>query len=421
MRKRARTGLSGGRSARIVPTGSTDRFLGEVWSLDVCRQRGNWIKPGEKKWSRIESVAMKHAMSKSMSWALAAFLFLPLLSAEDATGSVSGTVVCADGNSPARGAKVAVIPVDQLLSRETGSAPGATTSDFSGTYEIRAISPGTYIVNATLDGYSDDLKLVLSVLNMFSLDDKRKLLAAFPQVTVKAGTATRKDLVLRRAAAISGHVTVDFGGLAGRVQVTAARIVSLGSASSPISIASGSEPFTQSSLTDDRGEFRIAGLPAGQYRISVRITETYFGSVINKGEVHVQPQRSGTAELKVYAPEALEEGHTRIFRVNEGDEITDADITIPTRILHSIGGIATEVGVPAAGVSISIEREGTSIEGSDAVSMPDGSYRFDLLPPGNYILRAKHGRLSGHDAVQLQDSDILDANINLHGPSTQMQ
>jgi hypothetical protein len=350
----------------------------------------------------------------------AIFLFLSPVSAQDATGAVSGTVLCNDGNTPARGAKIELIPLEQLLNQSAAVGSKSTNSDFTGTYEMRSLTPGTYIVNATLDGYDDDLKLVRSAADAFSPEDKKKLFESFPQVIIKPGASTRKDLLLRRAAAISGRVAVDMGGTPGRVLVTATRIFVHEASSSLVTLSEKVLPFEQSTVSDDRGAFRIAGLPAGMYRVSLRITEAYFAAGFENGKVHLQPERPGTAELIVFAPEALDDSNARIISVNDGDEITDADITVPTRILHSIAGTVTERGAPASSVTITLERKGGSMLDCSAISMPDGSYRFDLLPSGSYILRAKDtvSSSAGETFVQILDSDVLDSNIDLHGPES---
>ena len=367
----------------------------------------------------LELVAMRYPAKSAFAF-LAGFLTLilpPLLSAQNPSGSVSGAIICDDGNAPARGAKVTLIPLNQLLSRtEEGSK--STSTDFSGVYELRSVPAGTYVLNATMDGYDDDVKLVLSALDTFNLEDRKKLIAALPQITVKPGASVREDLVLRRAGAISGHAIVDLGGVPGRVSVTATRITTVGMPVSLIDRSQKPEPFTQSALTDDRGVFRIAGLPAGKYRISLRIAEAFFSAQIGKhGEVHVQPERPGTAELEVYAPESFNEASARTFDLHDGDEITDADITVPMRLLHSVAGVVTRGGAPVAGFPITLERKGESMLEYSAVSMPDGSYRFDLIPKGNYIVRAKDASSSsvGETSIQITDSDILDANIDIRG------
>lgn len=345
--------------------------------------------------------------------------------AQQVSGAITGYITCSDGNFPARGATVELIPVARLLSGASGSSTAnsaRTTTDFSGSYEIGTVDAGTYIVNATFDGYSDDLKLVRAVLERYSVDDQKNLLAAFPQVTIKPGSNARKDLVLRRAASISGRVAVDLGGTAGKTRVTASLVSgSLVGASSSDSKAK-SISYSQSSVTDDRGYYRIAGLPPGRYRLSAVLTEAFFGTRLSGGEKFVlEPQRSGVAQLTVFAPESLEEAAAKLIDVQDGDEITVADITVPARLLHSIGGTVTQGGAPTAGVVISLQRQDGSVQDSASISMPDGSYRFDLLPPGTYTIRAKPMGSSeldvkppfGQVSVQLVDTDVLDANIDI--------
>ena len=348
-----------------------------------------------------------------------------LVRAQQASGAITGLVTCSDGNFPARGATVELIPVARLLpgTRESSASNSATTTtDFSGSYEIYAVDPGTYIINATFDGYSDDLKLVRSVLDRYSVNDQRTLLAAFPQVTIKPGSNAKKDLVLHRAGSISGHVAVDLGGTAGKTLVTATLVSGSLVGDSLRNSKAKSVSYSQSGVTDDRGNYRIAGLPPGKYRLSTVLKEGFFGLKSGSAEkIVIEPQRSGVAQLTVFAPEALKETAAKTIAVQDGDEITDADITVPARLLHSISGTVTQGGAPTGGVDISLQRQDDSVQDYESISMPDGSYRFDLLSPGTYTIRAKPmgpsvsdlRPLLGQVNIQLIDTDVLDANIDL--------
>jgi hypothetical protein len=337
-----------------------------------------------------------------------------LASAQDSAGSVSGFILCGDDNTPARGAAVSLLPMNGVLD-QTPRGDLSTRTDFKGAYEFASVKPGTYLVHATMDGYGDDTQLALRSLGTASVEEKKKIVTALPQVIVKSGADSRKDVILHRAAAISGRVSVDSGGTAGRIRVTATRI------SDEHASARDGEPFELSGTVDDRGVYRIAGLPEGKYRLSIRITEVFLSAKPDKTSnsgIRLQADRPGTADLAVYAPDALDKASARIVEVKDADEISDADITVPTRLLHSIGGTVMENGVPAAGVSVSVQRRGGSVPGYDAVTLQDGSYRFDLLPSGSYTVRAKpmgsSTTVSGNTSVVLQDSDIEDANIELH-------
>jgi Carboxypeptidase regulatory-like domain len=353
--------------------------------------------------------------------------------AQQASGSISGYITCGDGNFPARGATVELISVARLLSGASGSSTAnsaRTITDFSGWYEIWTVASGTYIVNVTFDGYSDNLKLVRPVLGLYSVDDQKGMLAALPQATIKPGDSARKDLVLRRGASISGRVAVDLGGTAGKTLVTASLVSgSLVGASTNESKAK-SVPYSQSGFTDDRGYYRIAGLPPGRYRLSAVLKESFFGTRLNGGEtIDLEPLRSGVAQLTVFAPEALEKAAAKLIDVQDGDEITDADISVPTRFLHSIGGTVTQGGAPTGGIDVSVQRPDGSVQEYETISMPDGFYQFDLLPAGTYTVRAKAMGpsdlgakfLLGQVSIQLIDTDVLDANIDLRTRPNQKQ
>ena len=352
------------------------------------------------------------------------------IQAQQASGSLIGYITCNDGNFPARGATVELIPLGRLLSGASGNSTAnspTTTTDFSGSYEFWSVDPGTYILNATFEGYSDDLKLVRSLLEHYSVDDRKSLLASFPQVTIKAASSARQDLVLRRAASISGRVSVDLGGTTGKKLVTASLVSGSPNGTSSSDSKGKSLSYSQSGFTDDRGYYRIAGLPPGKYRLSISIAQSYLGVKLGGGaNVVTEPQRPGVAELTVFAPDALEEAAAKPVDVKVGDEITDADITVPARLLHSIGGTVTQGGAPIGGIDVSVQRPSGEVQDYEAISMPDGSYRFDLLPPGTYTIRAKpmgsssfgpsgpnERPILGRVSILLNDTDVLDANIDL--------
>lgn len=403
-----------------------------MFTKSNCRVGGDPLATGN---GPVKLIHMNILAKRGAGIALICLSVCPavFVQAQQAPGAITGYVTCSDGNSPARGATVELIPVARLLLGTTGSSPAnsaRTTTDFGGSYEIWTVSAGTYIVNATFDGYSDDLKLVRSVLERYSVDDQKSLLAAFPQVTIKPGTNARKDLVLRRAASISGRVAVDLGGTAGKTQVTASLVSgSLVGASSSDSKAK-SISYSQSGVTDDRGYYRIAGLPPGKYRLSTLISEAFFSARLSGGEnIVIEPQRSGVAQLTVFAPEALEETAAKLIDVRDGDEITNADITVPARFLHSISGTVTQGDAPTGGIGVSVQRGDESERAYESISMPDGNYRFDLLPPGTYTIRARPmgsferdvRPLLGQVSVQLIDNDVLDANIDLRARLNEKQ
>ncbi len=368
--------------------------------------------------------------------------------AQASTGSVAGSVLCDDGDVPARGAKVVLTPLADLFPKQAGAAPdGAeameTTTDFSGGYEFLAVAPGTYLVAANMDGYSDDLALTRTLLPRFTPDEQKLLLGSFPQVTVHTSGSLRQDLVLRRAGAVTGQVTVDVGGtVAPGSPVTATMVAGklIGTAADPLHPVE----FRRQAQTDDRGVYRIAGLPPGTYKVSLQITEAFFSVKLVNGSVIMNAARPGIAGLQTWAPDVLSDSDARLVKVTEGAETDGIDLAVPTRKVHSISGMVTQGGVPLSGASVQIvpsgKKPGTkdaSAFRSDALTLKDGSYRFDLLPQGPYIVRATiysqpaTGGLSvigeakppqtsevkplqrGEAAVTLGETDLEDVDIDL--------
>ena len=272
-----------------------------------------------------------------------------------------------------------------------------------------------------MDGYEDDVRLVRATLNRYPLDQQKSFLGALPQIEVKAEGSVHQDLIIRRAGSISGRVFADAGGPIPQSRVTATLI----SDDLP-SGATGGVPvelpaFTQSAVTDDRGVHRTAGLPPGNYRVSVRVSESFFGTKLGgPQQVTVTPQRTGIADLTIFVPEVLKASEAKVIKVRDGDEVGDADIRVPTGHLHALAGIVSRQGEPVAEVSFRFESDGTRVVQSDALTMPNGSFRFDLLPDGNYTVTAKTYRLGKETSsrtvsVQLHGSDVNDLLIDLAG------
>ncbi len=190
-------------------------------------------------------------------------------------GSVEGQLTCSDGNVPARKATVRLIPLSVFLPKSQSSQgrkqkPLETVTDFDGYYLFPMVPPGSYIVDARSPGYANDLDLIRIVFDRFTEEQKGKLLSGFPEIAVKSFVTARKDVTIHRGGAITGQVSVDTGGTVGQLNVEATLVSSpiLGNVDSHEKQAIPN--FSRNSPIGDRGEFRIAGLPAGKYRLYVR-------------------------------------------------------------------------------------------------------------------------------------------------------
>src|ERR1700753_2160884 len=123
---------------------------------------------------------------RSMPLVLALLLANIFIRAQVATpaaqmGTVEGHVICNDGNVPARKVTVRLIPITNLLpesdtAKTTNLQSPETMTDFDGFYVLSSVMPGTYLVDAKKNGYSDDLGFLRTVMDLLTYDQQKALL-----------------------------------------------------------------------------------------------------------------------------------------------------------------------------------------------------------------------------------------------------
>jgi hypothetical protein len=135
------------------------------------------------------------------------------------------------------------------------------------------------------------------------------------------------------------------------------------------------------SETDDRGVYRLYGLPPGRYVI-------WAG-----GEGWGDPFRGGSGKFpRTYHPDTTDEKQARVIEIKEGSEVTDVDIRFGSaRKTYEAAGrvVDKETGkpVPRCHVSCSSkpEKDGSgSGYSTNAIADGQGAFRLSGLLPGRY-------------------------------------
>lgn len=141
-----------------------------------------------------------------------------------------------------------------------------------------------------------------------------------------------------------------------------------------------------SAQTDDRGIYRIFGIPAGRYKVSVGQESVYRG--VGRGSRSLPT---------TFHPDKSEAAQAAVIEVREGSEATSIDITVGhTREGYAVSGrvVDGETGKPVSNVAISlskitvIDKNTTSGYGgtTDVRSNAEGAFRLEKLPPGRYSI-----------------------------------
>jgi 5-hydroxyisourate hydrolase-like protein (transthyretin family) len=211
-----------------------------------------------------------------------------------ASGTVTGHVLLDDTKGPAHNATVhlqpaaeleADAPSGQTAGRESGSVTVGVQARLDGSFAFSHIAAGHYYVIASCPGYiSPNTLLSLAEersgygdwrpLDLAHAAAKKRILAALPRVTAQPGVPAAIDATLDRGAAISGAVTYDDGTPAAGLRVSALARMTENGKETWAEFNTRPHGQGESVFTDDRGNYRIAGLPARAYIVRVDASRT---------------------------------------------------------------------------------------------------------------------------------------------------
>lgn len=276
---------------------------------------------------------------------------------ESPGGQVSGSLTLR--GKAAAGVVVAVRKND--FSSGTGPLLKAKTNE-DGKYQIAGIPPGTYLIAPMASAF------ILSETNSDGQRGKTLLIAEDESVA-------NVDFAMVRGAVITGKVT-DVNG-----RPVIEDYVSL----IPID-QNNQRPRFHSVPTDDRGIYRMFGIPAGQYKVSVGQGDQSF-SVGGGGRAAFQ---------KTFFPNVTDPGKANVVEVAEGAEATNIDITVGQTIQSfSASGrvVDGDTGKPVTNMMIDLSRtirlnanSSSSGGGTAGHSDRQGEFKIENLVPGKYSI-----------------------------------
>ena len=302
------------------------------------------------------------------------------------TGTITGTVYCADTDLPAR---LAVVNLVQTA--EYGYAVGDTaTTDLDGRFVFNHVREGDYYAVAVLPGYENLMSvLTKSHLDAMTADDRKMLLAAVPNATVSANQPAQVSIRLERGAEIDGTATYDDGSPAIGLHVSIelkGDDQSDGGAphmTSEAPIYSGTGPTT----TDDRGRFRILGVMPGEYLVSVSVPVRWAANADTNPLAEMMESSIGAMDVYVGGGQRASKAET--IKVTTGGASKDADITIPLSRMHTIRGqvLLKSTNEPPSAATVRLLYADTK-EPARSMVAPNGEFEFHYVPEDSFILRA---------------------------------
>ena len=302
-------------------------------------------------------------------------------------GAVQGTVSKYGSGEPISGARVELIRTDGTTPQSYSSVSAP-----NGTFIIQNARPGQYRLAASRTGYlrrefgqrsRDGFGLTLN------LDGNRPI--------------QNLDVELRPSAAISGRVADTEGG-----SVATAEVRALVPA-----YQNGQQILrpVQSAITNDLGEYRLFGLPAGRYYISAASNAGDFpiSVLIASASLSTSAPNGLKPRTAVYYPSTTDSRTATPIDLTSGGDFGGVNITIVPFRPHHIrgnvpGGMARVTLVPNDPGLV------TSVRDADASG---GPFDFANVASGEYTLVARSGEMLGLASVSVGDGDVDNVTVGL--------
>ena len=329
----------------------------------------------------------------------------PAAPAPTGTGSISGNVTSGDATSrPLRMANVVLI----------GAATGVlkvTSTDRDGKFAFASLPADRYTVGASKLPY---LGAVAGA--------RRPARPGTPIVLADGQKVADAVIRLPPAAAISGVVLDEFGQPASALVGAQRRRLQNGV---PVFVDSG-----MTTATDERGSYRLSGLPPGEYVVSAYRTGFMVAAPRQLTDAEVNDALRGNLPSQAplgppvrfapsYYPGTPRRADASVISLSVGDERAGVDFRVePVATLRVEGSVVTADGqVPASATVILATAAGSSSMGTAFSSRVNPNGRFSIFnaPPGSYILNCvASGPQAGQFAVMpLELSGVDQTGIQL--------
>lgn len=334
-------------------------------------------------------------MRSSMRLAVVPLLFLgPCTAAfgqasRPGTGSVTGHVLCQDTQKPARLAGVTLYAVPQY-----GTPPARRTdadytqlssqASMDGSFVINNVPPGDYYAYAFVSGYMPPGRFIEAAVDAGA--DLAKGIPGLTTVQVSADRTVEADITLERGAAVEGRVLWDDGTPVSFIPVTVISTTKSRRQVPPglgMLMAAGSWGGLMS-YTDDRGHYRITGLPPGEHLVVAEL-QLLHQMVVLGGSVETMTTSTPVA---VFAPAAFRKGDARAIKLDSGEDRQDEDITVNASGAHSITGRVASAEdhhmLNSGGVELQDPSDASF--GRKASIDDQGNFTLPFVPPGTYTI-----------------------------------
>jgi hypothetical protein len=298
------------------------------------------------------------------------------------TAILRGQIIAADNGTPIRRAQVRVSSPDARESR-------IATTDQQGRFEIKELPAGRYTMTASKGGF---------VALQFG---QRRPSESGTPIELGDGQAIEKiSIALPRGSVLGGRITDEFGEPVANASVSAWRYAYAGGARRMTPAGQNARD-----TTDDQGQFRLFGLPPGEYFVS---------ATLRTGGPEVTDPMGGepSGYAATYFPGTTNVAEATRVTLGVSQENTGISFgLIATRLVRISGQVLMSDGAPATNGMVMLLPANTT--GRPAIAAQQGgagnridqtgTFRVTNVAPGRYQVQARAG---GNREFELARMDL---------------
>jgi hypothetical protein len=299
---------------------------------------------------------------------------------------IRGQIVSADSGSPIRRAQVRVSSANARESR-------LAATDAQGRFEVKELPAGRYTISASKGGFVT-----------LQYGQRRPSESGTPIELGDKQTLEKLTIALPRGSVLGGRITDEFGEPVANASVIAMRY-SYAAGGRRLTAAPGSN---SRDTTDDQGQYRLFGLPPGEYFVS---------ATLRSGPEAADPTGEVSGYAATYFPGTPNLSEAARVTLTVSQENTTVSFgLIATRLVRVSGQVLTSAGTPASGGQVMLMPASSAAGRGVLLQQGGGGGRIDQtgafavsnVAPGRYQLQARsrggEGELAKMDlAVGVED------------------
>jgi protocatechuate 3,4-dioxygenase beta subunit len=290
--------------------------------------------------------------------------------AKTGTGGLKGRIVANDTGTAVRRAQV------RISGPDIGTKTALT--DAQGRYEFRDLPAGRFNVSVSKSGFVT-----------MNYGQNRPFEPGRPIELAEAQKMDKADVSLPRGSVLAGRVADEFGEPVAEAEVVAMRM----------QFSNGRRrlvPSGRNGTTNDLGQFRIYGLPPGEYYVSatLRNMNMMMMDMLGGGAGGPTGSNQNAGYAATYYPSTPTPGEAQRISLAVGQELSTVDIQLqPVKLAKISGNAIGSDGKPMSGAMVmlmpAMKDAMQFMPGGTSRTDANGNFTLPGVTPGEYSLQVQ--------------------------------